>query len=102
MGGVKTALQEVNELQYKQEQLECSNASLTHRVDRRRKRGAREGSGVCYNALEKARVGNHDLQVQLGHALQQALDPNSKGNSLFAEVDGQRAAMDSQLNSMKT
>lgn len=35
MEGVKTALQEeVNELQYKQEQPECSNASLMHRVDR--------------------------------------------------------------------
>ena len=29
---------------------------------------------------------NQDLQVQLDQALQQALDPNSKGNSLFAEV----------------
>lgn len=39
--------------------------------------------------------------MQLGHALQQALDPNSKGNSLFAEVDDQRVARERQLNSMK-
>lgn len=54
-----------------------------------------------YNALEKARVENQDLQVQLGHAPQQALDPNSKDNSLLAEVDDRRLAMERQLNSMK-
>lgn len=37
----------------------------------------------------------------MGHALQQALDPNSKVNSLLAEVDDRRAAMECQLNSMK-
>ncbi|KAK7815993.1 hypothetical protein U0070_014206 [Myodes glareolus] len=112
MEGVKTALQEeVNELQYKQEQLECANASLMHRVDRlQEEKEEREKEVVSYyNALEKARVENQDLQVQLGHALQQALDPNSKGNSLFAEnkhvnvfqVDDRRVAMERQLNSMK-
>lgn len=29
---------------------------------------------------------NRDLQIQLDQVLQQAQDPNSKGNSLFAEV----------------
>ncbi|XP_005350445.1 protein Spindly [Microtus ochrogaster] len=104
MEGVKTALQEeVNELQYKQEQLECANASLMHRVDRlQEEKEEREKEVVSYyNALEKARVENQDLQVQLSHALQQALDPNSKGNSLFAEVDDRRVAMERQLNSMK-
>lgn len=37
--------------------------------------------------LQKSREVNRDLQVQLDQALQQAQDPNSKGNSLFAEVD---------------
>lgn len=36
--------------------------------------------------LQKSREVNRDLQVQLDQVLQQAQDPNSKGNSLFAEV----------------
>lgn len=39
--------------------------------------------------------------MQLGHTLQQALDPDSKGNSLFAEVDDGRVARERQLNSVK-
>lgn len=35
---------------------------------------------------QKAREVNRDLQIQLDQVLQQAQDPNSKGNSLFAEV----------------
>lgn len=102
--GVKNALkEEVNELQYKQEQLECLNTSLLHQVDRlREEKEEREREAVSYyNALEKARVENQDLQVQLGHALQQAADPNSKGNSLFAEVEDRRAAMERQLSLMR-
>lgn len=50
MEGVKTALQEeVNELQYKQEQLECSTASLMHRVDRpQEEKEERENKVVSY------------------------------------------------------
>uniref|UniRef100_A0A8C1HRE7 Spindle apparatus coiled-coil protein 1 n=1 Tax=Cyprinus carpio carpio TaxID=630221 RepID=A0A8C1HRE7_CYPCA len=33
--------------------------------------------------------------------MQQAQDPNSKGNSLFSEVEDKRAEMERQLNSMK-
>lgn len=36
--------------------------------------------------IQKARVANQDLQIQLDQAEQEARDPNSKGNSLFAEV----------------
>lgn len=36
--------------------------------------------------LQKAREANQDLQIQLDQLLQQAQDPNSKGNSLFSEV----------------
>lgn len=35
---------------------------------------------------QKSREANRDLQIQLDQVLQQAQDPNSKGNSLFAEV----------------
>ncbi|KAL1780270.1 Spindly [Sigmodon hispidus] len=104
MENVKTALkEEVNELQFKQEQLECFNTSLMHQLDRlKEEKEERETEAVSYyNALEKARIENQDLQVQLGQALQQALDPNSKGNSLFAEVEDRRVAMERQLNLMK-
>ncbi|XP_028612339.1 protein Spindly [Grammomys surdaster] len=102
--GVKNALkEEVNELQYKQEQLECLNTSLLHQIDRLKEdKEEREREAVSYcNALEKARIENQDLQVQLSHVFQQAADPNSKGNSLFAEVEDRRAAMERQLNLMK-
>ncbi|XP_053512921.1 protein Spindly isoform X2 [Artibeus jamaicensis] len=101
---VRTTLQEeVNELQYRQEQLELINSNLMRQVDRlMEEKEDREKEAVSYcSALEKARLANQDLQVQLDQALQQALDPNSKGNSLFAEVEDRRAAMERQLISMK-
>ncbi|XP_004836460.1 protein Spindly isoform X2 [Heterocephalus glaber] len=104
MESMKTTLkEEVNELQYRQEQLESLSNNLMHQVDRLKgEKEEREKEAVSYyNALEKARVENQDLQVQLNQALQQALDPNSKGNSLFAEVEDRRAAMERQLISMK-
>uniref|UniRef100_A0A8C1T2X6 Protein Spindly n=1 Tax=Cyprinus carpio TaxID=7962 RepID=A0A8C1T2X6_CYPCA len=55
----------------------------------------------CYSALEKACEANQDLQIQLEQVLQQAQDPNSKGNSLFSEVEDKRAEMERQLNSIK-
>ncbi|KAM5168475.1 protein Spindly-like isoform 1-T1 [Callospermophilus lateralis] len=104
MESVKNALkEEVNELQYRQEQLERLSTNLMRQVDRlKEEKEEREKEAVSYyNALEKARVANQDLQVQLGQALQQALDPNSKGNSLFAAVEDRRAAMERQLIGMK-
>ncbi|XP_044633620.1 protein Spindly isoform X1 [Equus asinus] len=104
MESMKTTLkEEVNELQYRQEQLELLSTNLMRQVDRlKEEKEEREKEAVSYyNALEKARVANQELQVQLDQALQQALDPNSKGNSLFAEVEDRRAAMERQFISMK-
>ncbi|XP_045140631.1 protein Spindly [Echinops telfairi] len=104
MESVKMALkEEVNELKYRQEQLELLSNNLLRQVERlKEEKQEREREAVSYcNALEKARVANQDLQVQLDQALQQALDPSSKGNSLFAEVEDRRAAMERQLISMK-
>ncbi|XP_046521403.1 protein Spindly isoform X4 [Equus quagga] len=104
MKSMKTTLkEEVNELQYRQEQLELLSTNLMRQVDRlKEEKEEREKEAVSYyNALEKARVANQELQVQLDQALQQALDPNSKGNSLFAEVEDRRAAMERQFISMK-
>ncbi|KAF3828307.1 hypothetical protein GH733_005004 [Mirounga leonina] len=104
MESIKSTLkEEVNELQYRQEQLELLSTNLMRQVDRlKEEKEEREKEAVSYyNALEKARVANQDLQVQLDQALQQALDPNSKGNSLFAEVEDRRAAMERQFISIK-
>ncbi|KAM6150652.1 protein Spindly isoform 2-T2 [Erethizon dorsatum] len=104
MERMKTTLkEEVNELQYRQEQLESLSNNLMRQVDRlKEEKEEQEKEAVSYySALEKARVENQDLQVQLNQALQQALDPSSKGNSLFAEVEDRRAAMERQLISMK-
>lgn len=101
---MKNAFQEeINELHYRQEQLELLNTNLMRQIDRLKgEKEEREKEAVSYhNALEKARETNQDLQVQLDQAVQQVLDPNSKGNSLFAEVEDRRAAMERQLISMK-
>lgn len=44
-------------------------------------------------SLQKAREANRDLQIQLDQVLQEAQDPNSKGNSLFAEVKTELQAL---------
>ncbi|XP_042310718.1 protein Spindly isoform X2 [Sceloporus undulatus] len=93
----------LHDQQYCKEQLELGNSNLTNRVARlEEEKEEREKDLVSYcNALEKAREMNRDLQVQLDHALQQALNPSSKGNSLFAEVEDRRADMERQLISLK-
>ncbi|KAJ6668079.1 hypothetical protein lerEdw1_016400 [Lerista edwardsae] len=100
----KAALEDkLHDLQYTKEQLELGNSNLANRLAHlEEEKEDREKDLVSYcNALEKAREENRDLQVQLDHALQQALDPSSKGNSLFAEVEDRRAEMERQLISVK-
>ncbi|KAK9963224.1 hypothetical protein ABG768_006426 [Culter alburnus] len=95
--------QELQEARYKEEQLQLANTTLQRQLERiTEEKEEREKEAVsCYNALEKAREANQDLQIQLEQVLQQAQDPNSKGNSLFSEVEDKRAEMERQLNSMK-
>ncbi|XP_049685367.1 protein Spindly isoform X3 [Accipiter gentilis] len=86
---VKANVEEkLNELQYSKEQLELINSNLRNQLERLQgEKEEREKEVVSYsNALEKAREANQELQVQLDHAVQQSLDPTSKGNSLFAEL----------------
>ncbi|XP_054024339.1 protein Spindly isoform X3 [Dryobates pubescens] len=86
---VKANVEEkLNELQYSKEQLELMNSNLRHQLERLQgEKEEREKEVVSYcNALEKAREANQELQVQLDHAVQQSLDPTSRGNSLFAEL----------------
>ncbi|XP_051487407.1 protein Spindly isoform X2 [Apus apus] len=101
---VKASVEEkLNELQCSKEQLELMNSNLRNQLERiQGEKEEREKEVVSYcNALEKAREANQELQVQLDHAVQQSLDPTSKGNSLFAEVEDRRAEMERQLISMK-
>ncbi|XP_049632012.1 protein Spindly isoform X2 [Suncus etruscus] len=98
-----TLQEELNELQCRQAQQELLSKNLMRQVDRlKEEKEEREKEAVSYyNALEKVRETNQDLQVQLEQALQQTLHPSSKGNSLFAEVEDRRAAMERQFISMK-
>ncbi|XP_076878012.1 protein Spindly [Brachyhypopomus gauderio] len=95
--------QELQESQYKEQQLQLANTILQRQVEALvDAKEEREKEVVSlYNALEKSRESNQDLQIQLDQVLQQAQDPNSKGNSLFAEVEDKRAEMERQLISMK-
>ncbi|XP_018428698.1 PREDICTED: protein Spindly, partial [Nanorana parkeri] len=95
--------EELNELQYKNEQLILANENLSRQVERLQvEKEEREKKAVnCFSALEKAHEEKRELHVRLEQALQQAQDPNSKGNSLFAEVEDRRAEMERQLISMK-
>uniref|UniRef100_A0A8C0V2U6 Protein Spindly n=1 Tax=Cyanistes caeruleus TaxID=156563 RepID=A0A8C0V2U6_CYACU len=95
--------EKLNELQCSKEQLELVNNNLRNQLERLQgEKEEREKELVFYcNALEKAREANQELQVQLDHAVQKSLDPTSKGNSLFAEVEDRRAEMERQLISVK-
>ncbi|KAM8732766.1 protein Spindly [Acanthopagrus schlegelii] len=95
--------QKLQESQYTEQQLELTNNSLKRHLNQiTEEKEEREKEAVsCFNALEKAREVNRDLQIQLDQVLQQAQDPNSKGNSLFAELEDKRAEMERQLISMK-
>ncbi|KAM9794927.1 protein Spindly [Neosynchiropus ocellatus] len=93
----------LQESQYREQQLEQTTASLQrHLAKITEEKEDREKEAVSYfNALEKSREGNRDLQIQLDLVTQQAQDPNSKGNSLFAELEDKRAEMERQLISIK-
>ncbi|XP_034399739.1 protein Spindly isoform X2 [Cyclopterus lumpus] len=95
--------QMLQESQYKEQQLELSSSSLQRHLEQiTEEKEEREKEAVsCFNALEKSREANRDLQIQLDHVLQQAQDPSSKGNSLFAELEDKRVQMERQLISMK-
>ncbi|MGH0163525.1 UNVERIFIED_CONTAM: hypothetical protein FKN15_065977 [Acipenser sinensis] len=125
---LEAARHEINEMKYRQQQLELTNTNLQRQVERlSEEKEEREREAVSYfNSLEmimvdvvlkhcycciretfvfrsmqKTREACQDLQIQLDHALQQGQDPNSKGNSLFSEVEDRRAEMERQLISMK-
>ncbi|CAG5993446.1 unnamed protein product [Menidia menidia] len=95
--------QALQESQYKEQQLQLNTSSLQRHLERiTEEKEEREKEAVSwFNALEKSRELNRDLQIQLDQVLQEAQDPNSKGNSLFAELEDKRAEMEKQLISVK-
>ncbi|KAJ8255176.1 hypothetical protein GJAV_G00201900 [Gymnothorax javanicus] len=100
----KNALQqELQEMHYKEQQLQLANTNLLRQVEHLQDEKEECGKEAVsyFNALEKAREANQMLQIQLDQITQQAQDPNSKGNSLFAELEDKRAEMERQLISMK-
>ncbi|XP_072252383.1 protein Spindly [Leuresthes tenuis] len=95
--------QALQESQFREQQLELSTSRLQRHLERiiEEKEEREKETVSLFNALENSRELTRDLQIQLDQVLQQAHDPNSKGNSLFAELDDKRAEMERQLISMK-
>ncbi|XP_063046652.1 protein Spindly [Engraulis encrasicolus] len=95
--------QELQEAQYRDQQQQLALSNLQRQLERlTEEKEEREKEAVsCYNSLEKARETNQELQIQLDQLLQKEQDPNSRGNSLFAEVEDKRAEMERQMIGMK-
>nr|XP_057919426.1 protein Spindly [Doryrhamphus excisus]XP_057919427.1 protein Spindly [Doryrhamphus excisus] len=84
---------------HREQKLQLTNSSLQHNLQQITEESSKEAATWC-KALEKSREANRELQLHLDTFLQQAQDPNSKGNSLFAELEDKRAEMERKLNSM--
>ncbi|XP_068596627.1 protein Spindly [Brachionichthys hirsutus] len=95
--------QNLQDLQYREQQLELTNRSLRRHLQQvTEEEEERQKEAVsCFNALEKSREVNRELQIQLDQVLQRAQDPNSRGSSLFAELEDKRAEMERRLLRMK-
>ncbi|XP_051915560.1 protein Spindly-like isoform X2 [Hippocampus zosterae] len=90
----------LKETQYKEQQLQLTNSTLQHNLKQTTEDRNKEAATWCA-VLEKSREVNRELQLHLETVLQQAQDPKSKGNSLFAELEDKRAEMEKKLISMK-
>ncbi|GAA6096897.1 protein Spindly isoform X1 [Tachysurus ichikawai] len=95
--------QEHQELKYREQQLELANCVLQRQLETLTniKDETEKELTSLFSALEKSRKANQDLQIQLDQVLHHAQDPNSKGNSLFSEVDDKRVEIERQLISLK-
>ncbi|KAF5895613.1 protein Spindly isoform X2, partial [Clarias magur] len=120
--------QQYQELKYKEQQLELANCILQRQLEtlENTKEEKEKETMSLYSALEQSedlafsfasfaglfsvfkieevsnfRRDNHHLQVQLDQVLTHSQDPNSRGNSLFSEVEDKRAEMERQLISVK-
>ncbi|XP_036424803.1 protein Spindly isoform X2 [Colossoma macropomum] len=100
---VTTLKRELQESDYKGQQLQLTITIIQRQLEAMTSLKEEKEKEVesLYNALEKSREANQDIQIQLEQALQQTQDPNSKGNSLFSEVEDRRVEMERQLISTK-
>ncbi|XP_061835890.1 protein Spindly [Nerophis lumbriciformis] len=85
---------------YREQQLQLTNSSLQHNLQKITEESNKEVA-TWQKALEECREANRELQMHLDTFLQQGQDPNSKGNSLFAELEDKRSEMERKLISMK-
>lgn len=69
---------------------------------RQAKEDAERETSSYYNTLELCREECRELQVELNILKLQPNDPNSRGNSLFAEVEDKRVQAEKNLISMKS
>uniref|UniRef100_A0A8C4X025 Uncharacterized protein n=1 Tax=Eptatretus burgeri TaxID=7764 RepID=A0A8C4X025_EPTBU len=92
-------IEKCENLQSRVEQADTTAAMLHQQLERLQcEHEEVSAEAVSYfNALEKARESQQELQIQLDQARQQAQDPNSRGNSLFAEVEDRRAKTEREL-----
>ncbi|XP_077122194.1 protein Spindly isoform X3 [Ranitomeya variabilis] len=95
--------EEINQLHYRQQQLVLNNGKQSRQLEslKLEKEELEKDAVGYFNALERSREANSELQIQLDSALQKAQDPNRNGNSLFAEVEDRRAEMERKLIGMK-
>ncbi|KAM9470183.1 protein Spindly isoform 1-T1 [Clarias gariepinus] len=98
-----TLEQQYQELKYKEQQLELANCILQRQLEtlENTKEEKEKETMSLYSALENSRRDNQQLQIQLDQVLTHSQDPNSRGNSLFSEVEDKRAEMERQLISVK-
>ncbi|XP_069620013.1 protein Spindly isoform X5 [Ranitomeya imitator] len=95
--------EEINELKYRQQQLVLNNGKQSRQLEslKLEKEELEKDAVGYFNAFQRSRDANSELQIQLDSALQKAQDPNRNGNSLFAEVEDRRAEMERKLIGMK-
>ncbi|XP_071478420.1 protein Spindly-B-like [Diadema antillarum] len=93
---LKESKDEVEQLHYAKHMLTQQNAELESRAD--------EEHTQCltyFRNLQEVRTQVQELQAELDLIKLQSTDPNSKGNSLFAEVEDKRQALEKKMIGMQ-
>ncbi|XP_078597604.1 protein Spindly-A-like [Branchiostoma floridae x Branchiostoma japonicum] len=86
----------VQQLRFSLDKLQETSAALKHELQEA------EGKATgYYNALEKSREDILGLEAQIEALKLQSVDPNSRGNSLFAEVEDRRVAVEKKMITLK-
>ncbi|XP_078688811.1 protein Spindly-like [Branchiostoma floridae x Branchiostoma belcheri] len=86
----------VQQLRFSLDKLQQNSAALQHELQETE----RKATGF-YNALETSREDILGLEAQIEALKLQSVDPNSRGNSLFAEVEDRRVAVEKKMISLQ-